>query len=194
MTTTQNIICKYAIKKFGETPQIVTTMEETAELTQALSKYLRNSIFPTIPLDQIKENIAEEIADVEIMLTQMKLLFNNQELVDKYIAEKLKKLSVKINPHCTYSCFIDKGNTIAEEALATGNISEVEQWCRKRYDAIKDTELFGGAVSDIFYYKNEKLKRLLLEYQELRLSVYTTRRDVDNDNPLYTICINTIVC
>lgn len=76
-----------AVKKFGEVPQLVMTMEETAELTQALSKYLRGN--------DNKDNIAEEIADVSIMLQQLQIIFGNKSLVNKYIEQKINRLSEK---------------------------------------------------------------------------------------------------
>lgn len=53
---------------YGLSSQMDQTVEECAELIQALNKYKRNTCIST------KENILEEIADVEIMLEQMKWL------------------------------------------------------------------------------------------------------------------------
>ena len=56
-------------------------MEECAELIQAISKDIREE----------EHNIEEEIADVEIMLTQLKLMYNYSE-VQRIRNEKLKRL------------------------------------------------------------------------------------------------------
>ena len=63
--------------------QIIIAIEELSELQKELCKALRyNSNY---------DNIVEEIADVEIMLEQMKLYFNilNKDL------ERMKKLKIK---------------------------------------------------------------------------------------------------
>ena len=57
-------IYERAIKKFGAENQKRIAQEELSELIQAISKDCRNK----------KHNVEEEIADVEIMLNQLKLL------------------------------------------------------------------------------------------------------------------------
>jgi len=62
-------IYKQAWGRWGATSQLVVAMEECAELIQSLSKIIRN---------ETTENLlsaAEEIADVEIMIEQMKLIY-----------------------------------------------------------------------------------------------------------------------
>lgn len=54
-----------ALSKFGEQNQKDMAIEEMAELTQALLKERRGR----------ESNVAEEIADVQIVLDQMKLLY-----------------------------------------------------------------------------------------------------------------------
>ena len=63
-------------------------MEEMSELTKELSKNLRGA-------DNAKA-LAEEIADVEIMLEQLKVIFRNRALVDRIRAGKLVRLSDRI--------------------------------------------------------------------------------------------------
>ena len=86
-----NMILHSAVQEFGEVPQLVMTMEESAELTQALSKYLRGG--------NNQDNIAEEMADVYIMLRQLEIIFNNESLVEDYIDKKIKRLSNRIQNH-----------------------------------------------------------------------------------------------
>jgi hypothetical protein len=57
-----------AIKKFGEESQMLMAIEECSELIQALSKVWRGK--------HSKSNIEEEIADVEIMIEQLKIIFD----------------------------------------------------------------------------------------------------------------------
>lgn len=69
-------------------PPVNTCMEEMSELTKELSKNLRGA-------DNAKA-LAEEIADVEIMLEQLKVIFRNRALVDRIRAGKLVRLSDRI--------------------------------------------------------------------------------------------------
>mgnify|MGYP001539651347 CR=1 FL=1 len=60
-------VLQRALDTYGSAMQIVVMMEEMSELQKELCKYLRGKYSPA--------SIAEEIADVEIMLEQMKMLF-----------------------------------------------------------------------------------------------------------------------
>lgn len=82
----QKPIYQKAIKTFGTPIQIVVCMEEMAELIKELSKDLRNK-------GNI-EHIAEEIADVMIMLEQMILIFNCDVEVKNYRLQKLERLKM----------------------------------------------------------------------------------------------------
>lgn len=78
------VICSKVIDKFKPSSQVIKAMEEMAELTQALSKFL---------LDK-EHNVEEEIADVEIMLTQLKIMFDMQGIENwkEYKLNRLKEL------------------------------------------------------------------------------------------------------
>ena len=65
-----NNIYQKAIDTFGEKSQKLMMIEEMAELTQAISKDFRGQ----------DHNVEEEIADVEIMLEQMKLIYNTEDI------------------------------------------------------------------------------------------------------------------
>lgn len=67
------------IAKHGIIHQKVKAMEECAELIQALAK-------------GDKLNIAEEMADVLIMIDQLKLIFNNERLVEEFKVIKLERM------------------------------------------------------------------------------------------------------
>ena len=75
------VICSKAIRHFGEYQQIEMAIEEMSELIQALSKYKRGK----------QHNVEEEIADVGIMLTQLKIMFNLKE-IENQREFKLKRL------------------------------------------------------------------------------------------------------
>ena len=81
-------IYKDALKKWGPELQIVMVFEEMAELQKELSKNLRGVENST--------SIAEEIADVEIMLEQMKALFEVESQVDKFKMHKLGRLKARL--------------------------------------------------------------------------------------------------
>ena len=75
------LICNRAINIFGQGIQKIVALEEMGELTQAISKSIRDE----------NHNVEEEIADVEIMLTQLRLIYNSDK-VEKIKQEKLYKL------------------------------------------------------------------------------------------------------
>lgn len=71
-------------KKFGIENRINQTQEECAELIQALSKYRRTVVQKdkTCSVDELKARnmVTEEIADVEICLTQIKKLLSISDM------------------------------------------------------------------------------------------------------------------
>ena len=81
-----------AVKKCGKELQLVLCMEEMAELTKELSKNMRGFKNTT--------NISEEMADVEIMLEQLRIIYGNRSEVDTIKAEKLLRLSERLEVLC----------------------------------------------------------------------------------------------
>lgn len=81
-------ICEKAVKRFGKTAQLIMAMEEMSELIQGLSKDIRGK--------RNEDNISEEIADVEIMLAQLKIIYQNDVEVEKWKTDKLFRLQAKI--------------------------------------------------------------------------------------------------
>lgn len=65
-----NSIEQRVIEKFGKEKQTVIAMEEMAELTKELSKNLRGA--------DNRQQILEEVADVEICLSEIRLMHNIQ--------------------------------------------------------------------------------------------------------------------
>lgn len=88
MTRHDNEICRAALEAFGAEAQMVISIEEMSELTKELCKHRRGR-------DNV-EAIAEEIADVEIMLQQMVMLFDCSFTVDKFRRYKLERLAERI--------------------------------------------------------------------------------------------------
>lgn len=81
----QDILSK-AISTFGSEQQENVLIEECAELIQAICHKQRGR----------KHNIPEEIADVEIMLEQAKMINNCHEEVEKIKAEKISRLEKRL--------------------------------------------------------------------------------------------------
>lgn len=73
-----------AIAIFGTEMQQIVAMEELGELIQEVSKQLRGKGDP--------EHLAEEIADVKIMLDQLVLMHNLFRKVDEYREAKTSRL------------------------------------------------------------------------------------------------------
>lgn len=81
-------IYEKAVIKFGKTPQLIMAMEEMSELIQGLSKDIRGK--------RNEDNISEEIADVEIMIAQLKIIYQNDAEVEKWKTDKLFRLQARI--------------------------------------------------------------------------------------------------
>lgn len=84
----EKAICQKALNTYGAEPQITMVFEEMAELQKELCKYLRGK-------DNVNE-IAEEIADTEIMLEQMKILFGIRYKVEGHKTQKLERLEQRM--------------------------------------------------------------------------------------------------
>lgn len=73
---------RYIADHYGKEKQLDMLIEECAELIQAISKYNRGKSFNCV---------AEEIADVEIMIEQIKYLFLCGEDVAKIKEQKIDR-------------------------------------------------------------------------------------------------------
>ena len=86
MTNTE--LYRLALSTYGAEAQTMMVMEEMSELQKELCKHARG-----------KDNqlsIAEEIADVLIMLDQMMILHDCESIVAQYKQEKLERLENRI--------------------------------------------------------------------------------------------------
>lgn len=77
-----------AINTYGKETQIVVAIEELSELIKELTKNIRGR-------DNVK-SISEEMADVYIMLYQLKLIFDNDQDVGKWTDYKINRLDSRI--------------------------------------------------------------------------------------------------
>ena len=81
-----------AIDTFGVDKQLVVAVEELSELQKEVCKALRyekNAIN--------EDNMAEEIADVMIMVEQLQRIFQIGELVETYRSKKIRRLAKKLD-------------------------------------------------------------------------------------------------
>lgn len=84
-------VLQRALDTYGSTLQIAMVFEEMSELQKELCKYLRGKYSSA--------NIAEEIADVEIMLEQMKMLFCCTDDVRNERRRKVERLKDRMEKH-----------------------------------------------------------------------------------------------
>ena len=82
---TKEIIYRKAVNRFGKLDQLIVATEELSELQKELCKTLRGKMNI--------DNIAEEIADVEIMLAQLHIIFNIDYDIEKQKKTKLERIS-----------------------------------------------------------------------------------------------------
>ena len=79
-------IYKKAIEKWGEPSQLLMVMEELAELIQAISHLLRGRNYA-------ESEVIEELADVEVMCEQLRVIIDKNDKIDKIKEEKLARLA-----------------------------------------------------------------------------------------------------
>ena len=80
---TDRKICEEAVRQFGRISQITKAVEEMGELTQALARWLNG--------DPDWDNVIEEIADVEIMLEQLKYIVGGSHMGSMTVEEAKKR-------------------------------------------------------------------------------------------------------
>jgi hypothetical protein len=85
---TREEILQAAIETYGVKAQEDVCIEEMSELTKAIIKNRRND-------GEAIANILEEIADVQIMLDEMRLIYGDTEKQDAFKVNRLQKRIVK---------------------------------------------------------------------------------------------------
>ena len=86
----RKVIYEMAITKYSQMNQIIKAVEEMSELTKELCKLLVNDSKYSI------EGIAEEIADVTIMMEQLRLIFDINDEVCTMMDSKIRRLENRI--------------------------------------------------------------------------------------------------
>jgi hypothetical protein len=94
MTPEQKEMALYeaAVERFGSMAQIDQAIEEMAELTVALNKYKRYIRFRQGSEEDVRRHIAEERADVSIMLCQLDVIFGDNSDMECRKLEHLEEL------------------------------------------------------------------------------------------------------
>ena len=77
-----------AVEKYGLDNQVVVAIEELSELQKELCKALRGN--------RNNDHIAEEIADVYIVLMQLVQMFECADKVEEWQIKKAKRLLVRV--------------------------------------------------------------------------------------------------
>jgi hypothetical protein len=75
----------FLINHYGTKKQQDIAIEELAELQKAIIKYRRE------PSDKTKEAVIEEIADVQVMLEQLKMIFSCRSKTDEIMDAKIER-------------------------------------------------------------------------------------------------------
>lgn len=75
----------FLIDHYGTKKQQDIAIEELAELQKAIIKYRRE------PSDKAKEAVVEEIADVQVMLEQLKIIYSCRTKIDAIMDAKIDR-------------------------------------------------------------------------------------------------------
>lgn len=79
---------KAALRKYGVDTQVMVAVEEMSELTKEICKLYRGQ--------GGMAELADEIADVTIMLEQLKEIYHIKEVVEDHIDMKIRRLQDRI--------------------------------------------------------------------------------------------------
>lgn len=90
-TETRKEVYKRAVETFGADMQMVVAMEELSELQKEICKCMRGNIN--------LEHMAEEIADVLIMVEQLQQIFMLQNPVSDQMDKKIARLAFRIEAY-----------------------------------------------------------------------------------------------
>ena len=120
------IYCE-ALNKWGAEAQTLMVFEEMSELQKELCKHARGK--------DNREAIAEEIADVQIMLEQMMILHDCEDLVEVQKFKKTHRLKIRLECEKCDQWKENKCRTVNEEGL-----SPCEVMSRKAFNYLAKQE------------------------------------------------------
>jgi len=83
--TPRQAILRAAVEKYGPGAQQMKAIEELGELIRAIARA------------DDPDNIAEEMADVEIMLAQLRIILGNDADIERWKVKKLQRLNRRLH-------------------------------------------------------------------------------------------------
>lgn len=86
----RQVVYRKAIERFGPPNQMIKAIEEMSELTKVLAKIL--VMGGEVSLDEL----IEEVADVTIMMEQLRLIYNINDEVCEMMDGKVKRLEGRV--------------------------------------------------------------------------------------------------
>lgn len=86
-------ILKKAIESYGEDKQVDMCLEEMSELAKALLKLRRSDEQEGLTMVARLADVLEELADVQIMLDQMRIIYGSTEAEEE---TKLRRLAERL--------------------------------------------------------------------------------------------------
>lgn len=93
MDRSDKAILRNAVDFYGSSVQELKAIEELGELIRAIAKARTCDVEER---DTAFENLAEEMADVEIMMEQLKIIHNNRDKIKTWRCIKLGRLIVRM--------------------------------------------------------------------------------------------------
>ena len=81
-------VLQNAIDTYGKDAQLWMVIEEMSELAKEICKHERGR--------ENKDQIADEVADVTIMLEQVKMIFGISDEVERHLIEKVNRLKNRL--------------------------------------------------------------------------------------------------
>lgn len=145
-------LLQQAIDTWGEDAQVSMAIEECSELITALTQFWRGR--------KTKAEVAEEIADVSIMMRQLRLIFGYQE-VNEIEAGKLARLKKRLaketpadngaSPDIVRDMLLLSGIDVPEAIIETWTPSqryEAQVWAAKAHLQASDNPVKAGPMPD----------------------------------------------
>lgn len=111
MDNNEITLFKEASRVWGDEMQTMVLFEEIGELMQAVSKHKRNPRHPT------HINLLQEIADVEIMLDQLKLRLDAVSMVAAIRKQKINRLEIRLNEFKASNHIEPEGKTDEQKVM-----------------------------------------------------------------------------
>ena len=95
-TIARQAVLNRAVVTFGEEAQLKMAIEEMSELTKAICKFFRVPGYLE-PDEGVIDAIAEETADVTIMLEQLRLILGINDNVCEHMDQKIERLAERLD-------------------------------------------------------------------------------------------------